>query len=202
MKKFFSRFDWVIFSNLLILLVLGLMAIGSVNSEFFLSQLTYVLLGLGLFFLLANFDYRAFFKLGKIFFSFSLLALILTFVFGAVTRGSIRWIQIGRFTLQPSELVKPFLILSFASFLISQPITKVKSLLRNIFFLALPVLLIFLQPDLGSSLVVVLFLAGDGSSGWDSPAFVVYCWAGDDRSFTLKLVFFTGLSKSKNQYFS
>ncbi len=160
MKKLFSRFDWVIFANLSILLVLGLMAVRSVAPELFLSQLIYTFLGLGLFFLFASLDYRTFFKLGRIFYFLSLAGLILTFIFGAVTRGSIRWIQIGRFTLQPSELVKPFLILTFASFLVSQPVGKIKSLLRNILFLVLPVLLIFLQPDLGSSLVVILFWLG------------------------------------------
>lgn len=157
MKKLFSNFDWGIFASVLILLILGLAMIKSVSPQFFPNQLVYSLFGLLIFFLFSQIDYRLFPGLKKIFYFTSILGLFLTFVFGVVTRGSIRWIQVGGFTFQPSELVKPFLILSFASFLTTRPIADPKSLISNLFLLILPALMIFGQPDLGSSLVVVLF---------------------------------------------
>lgn len=160
MKRLFANFDWGIFISLIVLLIFGLMIIRSVVPEFFLPQLVYAFLGLIVFFLFTQLDYRIFLKLGGIFYFISIIGLVLTFVFGAVARGSIRWIQIGGFTLQPSELVKPFLILSFASFFVSRPITNLQSLISNLCLLILPALLIFGQPDLGSSLVVVFFWLG------------------------------------------
>lgn len=160
MKKLFANFDWGIFASLVVLFVFGLMIIRSVAPQFFLPQLVYAFLGLIIFFLFTQLDYRIFPKLGGIFYSTSVVALILTFIFGAVTRGSVRWLQIGSFTLQPSELVKPFLILSFAWFLQTRPISNFQSLISNLLLFILPVWLIFSQPDLGSSLVVALFWLG------------------------------------------
>jgi len=157
MKKLFSNFDWGILASLIILLILGLAMIRSVAPELFLQQLIYTLLGLLIFFSFSQIDYRIFPRLRNIFYFACLVGLVLTFIFGAVTRGSIRWIQIGGFTFQPSELVKPFLILSFASFLTTKPITNYQSLITNLSLFILPALLIFGQPDLGSSLVVVFF---------------------------------------------
>lgn len=160
MKKLFANFDWGILASLIILLILGLAMIKSVASGFFSQHLTYVFLGLLIFFLFSQIDYRLFPRLKTVFYFASLAGLILTFVFGVVTRGSIRWIQIGGFTFQPSELVKPFLILSLGAFLTSSPITNYQSLLTNLSLFILPALLIFAQPDLGSSLVVALFWLG------------------------------------------
>lgn len=156
MRPRLVQFDWVIFGSLLILLVLGLTIIRSVAPELFFSQLIYAILGLILFFFLARLDYQIFLSLGKVFYFGAVFLLVLTFLFGAMSRGAVRWLQIGRFTLQPSELVKPLLILAFASFLTLRPITSFKDWLRQAWWLAWPILLIFFQPDLGSSLVVFL----------------------------------------------
>lgn len=160
MKKLFSNFDWKILASLIILLILGLAIIKSVIPRLFLQQLIYAFLGLFIFFLFSQVDYRIYPRFKNIFYFACLVGLILTFIFGAVTRGSIRWIQIGGFTFQPSELVKPFLILSFASFFTARPITNLQSLITNLSLLILPTFLIFGQPDLGSSLVVALFWLG------------------------------------------
>lgn len=157
MKKLLANFDWGIFLSLSALLVLGLAMVRSVAPSLFSHQLANVVLSLGLFFLFSQIDFRVYPSLKFVFYGLSLLSLIVTFVFGGVTRGSVRWLQLGSFTLQPSELVKPFLILTLAAFLISRPIRDLKSLLANLLLLFFPGLMIFLQPDLGSSLVVVFF---------------------------------------------
>jgi len=166
MKKLLAQLDWGIFLSVILLLVLGLMVIGSVAPQLFLSQLAYALLGMVFFLFLAHLDYRLFLPVGQLFYFFSLIALILTFFLGTVTRGSVRWLQFGRLALQPSELVKPFLILAFASFFSSRPISNFRSLLTKLSLLALPAFLIFIQPDLGSSLVVIflgaMILVGAG----------------------------------------
>jgi len=68
-----------------------------------------------------------------------------------VTRGATRWIPFGNFTLQPSELIKPVLLVAFAAMSVS----KLKnSFLLLILLVAIPVGIIFWQPDLGTSLVI------------------------------------------------
>jgi len=86
--------------------------------------------------------------------------LVLPFVFGQVTRGAVRWIQIGQFTFQPSEIVKPLLVLFLAGFYTRYKIQDTRYKILS-FALFLPViLLIFKQPDLGSSLVVLAIWVG------------------------------------------
>ena len=160
MKKLFVNFDWRLFISLVILLSFGLMLIRSVAPNFFFHQLFNVFLGLFFFFFLVFFDYRFFSKIGGFLYLLALIGLILTFIFGAVTRGAVRWIQLGNFVLQPSELAKPLLILAFASFFTSRPLAKFRDLLFHLFLLVVPAFLIFAQPDLGSSLVVVFFWLG------------------------------------------
>ncbi len=155
MKNFAKNFDWLIVLAILVLLLLGLAMVGSVTSGLLLHQVFYAFLGLFLFFLVSRLDYRIFPKLAFWLFIFTIFALLSTFLFGRLTRGSIRWIQLGAFAFQPSELVKPFLILTFASLAVSQKIFNLKSFLINLFFILIPAFLIFRQPDFGSSLVVV-----------------------------------------------
>ena len=71
-----------------------------------------------------------------------------------------RWIRIGSFTVQPSELVKPFLIAFFSSFFAGEEKIGLKKVLGGFFLLLIPAILIFIQPDLGSSLVVAISILG------------------------------------------
>ena len=149
MKKLFS-FDWVLVLAVLVLLIFGLAMIGSTAPELFRHQLLFSFFGLILFFLFGRIDYHFYEKLSLWFFIGSLFFLMTPFLFGTVARGSLRWVQIGSLGFQPSELVKPFLIIFIAS--------------RQTFFqgafLGLPILLIFLQPDLGGALVMFLAWLG------------------------------------------
>lgn len=156
MKNLFKNFDWWVVLAMIVLLLLSLTIVGSVATRLLPQQALYTLFGLFLFFLVSQFDYRIFERFTLLLFLFSLFALFSTFLFGHLTRGSVRWIQVWGFTFQPSELVKPFLILIFASFVSSQKIFNLKSLILNLSLLFLPAFLIFRQPDLGSSLVVIL----------------------------------------------
>lgn len=160
MKKLFSGFDWTLFLAGLFLSILGLVSLGSVAPSFFCQQLIYLLLGLVLLVVFSQIDYRIFGKFAWLIFIGSILFLLTPLLFGAVTRGSVRWIQIGPFNFQPSELVKPFLIIFFASFFETGKNLKLKRVILGGLLLVLPVFLIFYQPDLGSSLVVLISWAG------------------------------------------
>lgn len=87
---------------------------------------------------------------------------------GALRQGAQRWISLGLFDLQPSEVAKPAVILAIAALL--APVTENKMrwmrIIRTFGLVGLPAVLIFLQPDLGTMLVfafvtvIMLFMAG------------------------------------------
>ena len=90
-------------------------------------------------------------------------------VMGQVNGGSQRWLNLGFMVLQPSELMKPVIVVVIAHFLSSLPVSMVstwRALLVPGAFIAMPVSLVLMQPDLGTSLAimfggaVVMLLAG------------------------------------------
>src|SRR5207237_3307247 len=94
--------------------------------------------------------------------------IVLVFIAGPVTRGSHRWLHLGSFTFQPSEFGKLLFVLALAGFLAERArrIGDADTTLRTIGLGAIPIVLVFLQPDLGTALVyaaalaAVLFVAG------------------------------------------
>ncbi|MEZ5744411.1 MAG: rod shape-determining protein RodA [Sphingomonadaceae bacterium] len=97
------------------------------------------------------------------------LLLLLVELIGAINGGSQRWLNLGFMNLQPSELMKPVIILVLAQFYDNLPPAMTNSwrgLLPALGLIGLPVALVLLQPDLGTSLAiifgggVVMFMAG------------------------------------------
>lgn len=95
--------------------------------------------------------YKTFAPLGYL---FALVLLLATFVLGTSVRGAVRWIPLGSFQLQAGEFAKPFLILAFSYVIERFPPHTLKNIGINLVLFALPVFLIFRQPDLGTALVV------------------------------------------------
>ncbi len=98
-----------------------------------------------------------------------LLLLVAVEVMGQMGGGSQRWLELGFMRLQPSEVMKPGIVLILAAFYQILPVGLIgswRALLVPLGLIALPMGLVLLQPDLGTSLaiafggVVVMFLAG------------------------------------------
>jgi len=153
MKRVFI--DWQLLLPAVIILIFGLASIFSISTPLGFNQLIFAIIGLIAFLIFASFPYTSHRYLVWIYAIISLFLLVLPFLFGTLTRGAVRWLQFGSLTLQPSEIIKPFLIIIFSHFL---------SLKTNLFryglLLILPVLLIFKQPDLGSTLVIIAIWLG------------------------------------------
>ncbi|MFH0943047.1 MAG: rod shape-determining protein RodA [Candidatus Beckwithbacteria bacterium] len=159
MRRFFI--DWKLILPALIILIIGLAAIFSSAPAIGLEQLIFTVISLVAFLITANFSYSSHQHLVKIYLIGSIILLILPFVFGTLTRGTIRWIQIGSLTLQPSEIIKPFLIIIFSYYLSQAKITsKLKTISSYFSLLLVPAFLIFKQPDLGSTLVIIAIWLG------------------------------------------
>jgi rod shape determining protein RodA len=153
-------FDFLILVIILVVSLLGLSMIWSLEPSLFPQQLIFLLLSLGIFFLFSRIDFRIFENVTTIFYGSSLFLLLITFVLGEVTRGSIRWIQLGFINLQPSEIVKPFLIIFFASYFAKQEKFNLKIIFKSLILLLIPLILVFKQPDLGSTLVILVSFLG------------------------------------------
>ena len=158
--KIFRNFDWVLLLLTLGIGSFGLIILKSIVPELFFQQLLWFGLSLILFFIFSQINYQSYRHLTWIFYLFSVGFLILTLIFGQVSRGSARWFGVGEARLQPSEIVKPLLILFFAAFFSQEENLSLKRALYSLLLMIIPVSLIFLEPDLGSSLVVIAFWLG------------------------------------------
>lgn len=141
-------------AGLLLVLVLSLVTIWSTAPELFFTQLAFVIAGLIIVFLLSHIDTRTFFSFSTVLYITSILLLVLTMIIGKNIRGSVRWINLGFFNLQTSEIVKPFLAIFYSSYLAQNKISKWKDILLFLFLAIIPVILIVIQPDLGSALTL------------------------------------------------
>lgn len=139
------KIDWGMFLPIFLLSILGVTLQFSVARETYFNHLVYATLSIFLFVLVSNIDYRipmAFYVPGYV---FSVILLAVTYFLGVMSRGATRWLDIGNFRFQPSELTKPLLLVFFSM------------MGPRIVFLILgfiPIGLIFFQPDLGTALVV------------------------------------------------
>jgi len=89
------------------------------------------------------------------FYFLSITSLIMIYFFGISTYGAQRWLSVGFFTFQPSEVAKLSTIFALAAFLEKKIIISIKDLVYPLTIVLLPWILIFLQPDLGTSLVLI-----------------------------------------------
>lgn len=153
------KFDFYLFLPTIFLLGFGIITLTSISPISLNSHLLYIFISLIFFSLFSFLDLEILFPLSPLIYIFCLFFLALPFFVGTVTRGSIRWIPIGQFTIQPSEIVKPFLALISAWYWTKKEVS-LKTFLFFIFLLFPVIILIFFQPDLGSTLSVLSIFAG------------------------------------------
>jgi rod shape determining protein RodA len=135
-----------------------------IDPGFYLKkQLTFVTLGIVVILVAASFDYRFAKVYAGIVYVASLALLVLVRTpLGTSIRGSQRWFQLFGFQLAPSEFAKLALVAMLAAFLseLRSSDLSLRDLYRATAIAAIPGLLVFLQPDLGTSIVMVAILVG------------------------------------------
>ncbi len=154
MERHPRYYDWSTIIVLLLLTVFGLFILLTVNSALFYQQLLYSGIGLVLLLVISKIDpilLTWFVPFGYI---GSILFLALSYI-GPAIRGAHRWILIGQQQIQPSEIVKPVLLLVFAYLITKFPPKKLPEILFHSIIFFIPFFLVFRQPDLGTSLVYV-----------------------------------------------
>lgn len=137
-----------------IILLFSFITIWSTVPDLFIHQLAFLLAGIVLMILVSRMDLNFFFSLSNFIYVFSVLLLLITLLFGKTVRGSTRWIDLGFFPLQTSELAKPLLLLFFADYIDKHKLKSLKSWAQFLALVVLPALLIIRQPDLGSAIVI------------------------------------------------
>ena len=161
---------------LLLIIVFGLIILASatnaLNSDphfYIKKQLVNVAIGIILATMVVFFDYVQFRRYSNSIYIVSLLLLLAILIFGEEAKGSARAISIaGLPSLQPAEFAKVFIIIAFADFLVKRQdeLKTLKQLLPCFSYMSVPILLILLQPDLGTGMVfiaimiVMLYVAG------------------------------------------
>ena len=157
----------------------GLLALYSITYQreelfknIFLNQLTRVIIGIIIMFLLSNFNYRRFYDFAFIIYGLSIFLLVIVLAAGREILGARRWIEFLGFNFQPAELAKLGVILVLSRIFSQRQIYKsssriyglphvlLKDLIYPFLFVIIPMALIVLQPDLGTSLLLLpIFLA-------------------------------------------
>jgi len=155
--------NFLMVTAVLLLICIGLAAIysattgqqGVVVSKTFQHQLYWFLLGIVLFLLSFSFPMQFYQAFAYLFYASILLCLIAVLFIGKAGGGAVRWLSIFGFRFQPSEWTKLAVIFAIARYIADNPdkIQRKRHLLVIAGLGALPMLLIFKQPDLGTSLV-------------------------------------------------
>jgi len=161
--KFSGRsFDWLLFSAVFFLVAFGLMAISSVDLShgsqlvYFKKQLIALVAGLVILIGASILQYTFFKTYARWFYYASLFLLVGVLLFGQNIRGTTGWFDFGGFSFQPVELAKVGLILML-SYVIAgfgRQFDKPKFFFLTFTLVLLPIILVMLQPDLGSSLIL------------------------------------------------
>lgn len=142
-----------------VLAIFSLSILATFSQEIFAQQLIFFVLGAVIFWLISRLDYRLLTNHPWLWYALTITLLLATMVIGSTVRGSTRWLVLGPLRFQPSEIVKPLLIV-FAAGSLANPPRSLINWLKYVLVLALPVALIHLQPDLGSSVIIIFTLLG------------------------------------------
>jgi rod shape determining protein RodA len=103
---------------------------------------------------LALVDYRQLRRYLPLIYSFALVTLLAVAIIGDTAKGAQRWIDIGPVQFQPSEFAKLFVVVVLAGYFADNRLSDDKTFLKSLGIVALPALLVFAQPDLGTALVL------------------------------------------------
>jgi len=165
-KKYFGRlasFDWVLLGATVLLICFGLAALYSITISFenpdftnFNKQIIFAVIGLAILFLLSFIDYRYWRDFSYVIYGAVALILILVLFFGRTIRGTTGWFSFLGVNFQPVELAKIALVVFLAWFLSRRgaAIREFKNFLIAGLFGAGYFLLVILQPDFGSAMIL------------------------------------------------
>jgi rod shape determining protein RodA len=163
-RRLVKNFAWSIFSLILLICLIGLVNLYSASYQtglgVFKKQLLWIVIGIFGAIFVSFLDLKTLERYTHHVYFASVLLLLLVLIFGKEVSGSKSWISLGQYvTIQPSEFVKIPIILALAKFYhndFEDAPYGFRDLIKPIFFVILPVALVMLQPDLGTTLMILL----------------------------------------------
>ena len=169
-RRIFREFDKTLFVMTLVIMAIGLAAVFSATHPragypmegYVVKQAVWMAVGLALLCVVVMFSYQKFIDGSYVFYAVIVVTLVLVLVLGRARLGAQRWISIGPFALQPSEFIKIAFILALANFVGSHRGTMrgFRDFFAALALLAVPFLLVLVQPDLGTALTLVPIFLG------------------------------------------
>jgi len=148
---------------ILLLFIFGMLMLYSASGGNFtpwaLKQLLYFVLFFPVMIIIALIDIKVWFKLSYLIYLFALGLLVLVDLKGYRAMGATRWLKIGPFNIQPSEIMKICLIIGLAKYFHNRKEKEIKQnkhLIIPIIMILLPFALIIKQPDLGTAFILAI----------------------------------------------
>lgn len=164
-----KNYNFLLVILLITISTIGVLLIGSAAREYQSRQLIGVITGLILMVVISLIDYSWILNFSWILYVLNLvLLIILKTGFGEENLGATRWLNIGGFQFQPTEIAKIILIIFFAMFLMKHEddLNTAKTTFKAIGLLLLPLVLVLTQPDLKNTITIsvvfcaMMYLAG------------------------------------------
>ena len=160
------KLDWIIISIYLLLVGFGVGNIlsSSVSGEeiylfdftkLYGKQFIYAFISLFVGFIVISIDVKFYERFSSLFYLLSLILLVCLFLFGKRVNGALSWFPIGSFNLQPSEFVKITVALAVSKYIsdYQTDLRKISDQAKLFLIILIPILIIILQNDTGSSIV-------------------------------------------------
>ncbi len=165
-KRKASSIDWLSFGAALTLCLFGLLTMNSFAGEdqLFIRQIIWVVVGVVVFFAASVVDWR-FLRRGSVaagIYAAVLLPLLFLVVLGQAMQGAKSWFDLGAFALQPVEFVKLALIITLAKYFSRRhiEIRNIQHILVSGIYAGIVFLLVAIQPDFGSAIIIFLIWLG------------------------------------------
>ncbi len=165
-RRIIENFDWIIFISVVILCIIGILTIFSATRPpldegerppFYIKQMLWLFIAIIALLIFISFDYNRLKDFWIFLYIFGLILLIAVLFSGKTAMGAKRWINLGFFSFQPSEIFKIIFIISLSAYLSNKktPLNVFDTLKTFFIFALIPFILIFKQPDLGTALLII-----------------------------------------------
>lgn len=164
-----KRIDWLMVFFILPIMAFGLFTMKSFvpaesGGNFFERQIIWIILSFIVFFIFSFIDFRFLKRTDTLVFLFIFFSaiLLLLFVLGSVANGAQSWFDFGGFSFQPADMMKLILVLVLAKYFSRRhvEIRNIKHLFISGLYALVPFLLVLLQPDFGSAMIIFLIWFG------------------------------------------
>lgn len=167
-RRIWRHFDYILLAVTVILVLFGLAMIYSATKDSpelgnrVWDQAIIAIIGLIILFLVAVFDYRLLAHFNRSLYLFTIGALTATTIIGYAQMGAQRWLNVGNVLIQPSEFAKIIVVLVLAKFLADRKMQmdSLRTVLLSFVLVAVPVFLIYQQPDLSTAISLLVAWGG------------------------------------------